>query len=77
MRALKVSYSDVGEGGVAVNCENTQFFLNNLYMMSLELFAGRNWVRGGRRFICNRKDEIIHGLSPGVKCVAPLFRDVY
>ena len=32
LRALKVSYSDVGEGGVAVNCEKTQFFLNTLYM---------------------------------------------
>ena len=32
MRALKVFYSDVGEGGVAVNCEKTQFFLNTLYM---------------------------------------------
>ena len=32
MRALKVSYSDVGEGGVAVNCEKTQFFLNTLYI---------------------------------------------
>ena len=31
MRALKVSYSDVGEGWVAVNCEKTQFFLNTLY----------------------------------------------
>ena len=29
--ALKVSYSDVGEGGVAVNCEKPQFFLNTLY----------------------------------------------
>ena len=27
----KVSYSDVGEGGVAVYCEKTQFFLNTLY----------------------------------------------
>ena len=33
-RALKVSYSDVGEGGVAVNCEKTQFFLNTLYIKS-------------------------------------------
>ena len=31
LRALKVSYSDVGEGAVAVNCEKTQFFLNTLY----------------------------------------------
>ena len=30
-RALKVSYSDKGEGGIAVNCEKTHFFLNNLY----------------------------------------------
>ena len=29
---MKVSYSDVGEGGVAVNCEKTQFFLNTLYL---------------------------------------------
>ena len=28
--ALKVFYSDVGEGGVAVNCEKTLFFLNTL-----------------------------------------------
>ena len=38
---------------------------------------GRNWVilRGGRRYIGNRADEIIHGLShPGV---APLFRDMF
>ena len=32
LRALKVSYSDVGEGGVAVNCEKTLFFLNTLYI---------------------------------------------
>ena len=30
----------------------------------------------GRRYIYNRKDEIIHGLSPSVKYVAPLFRDM-
>ena len=30
----------------------------------------------GRRYIYNRKDEIIHGLSPSVKCVAPLFGDM-
>ena len=37
---------------------------------------GRNTVilGGGRSCICNRKDEIIHGLSPSVKCVLPLFR---
>ena len=32
MIALKVSDSDVGEGGVAVNCEKTQYFLNTLYI---------------------------------------------
>ena len=33
LRALKVSYSDVGEGGVAVNCEKTQFLMNTLYYL--------------------------------------------
>ena len=36
---------------------------------------GRNWVilRGGAGiFMIGRMDEIIHGLSPSVKCVAPL-----
>ena len=32
LRALKVSYSDVGEAGVAVKCEKKQFFLNTLYL---------------------------------------------
>ena len=32
---MKVSYSDVGEGGVAVICEKTQFFLNTLYLSPL------------------------------------------
>ena len=39
----------------------------------------RNWIilRGGwHSYFCNRKDEIIYGLSPNVKCVAPLFRDI-
>ena len=38
----------------------------------------RNWVilRRGHSYICNRKDKIIHGLSPSVKCAAPLFRDM-
>ena len=26
-------YSDVGKGGVAVNCEKTQFFMNILYIL--------------------------------------------
>ena len=36
---------------------------------------GRSWVtlRGGRRYICYRKDEIMHGICPSEKCVAPLF----
>ena len=40
---------------------------------------GRNRVilRGGTRYICNSKDEIIHGLIPSVKCVAPLIRDMF
>ena len=33
LRALKVSYSDVGEGAFAVNCEKAQFFLNTLYLL--------------------------------------------
>ena len=33
---------------------------------------GRNWVIMGRRYIWNRKDEILHGLSPRVKWVARL-----
>ena len=37
-RALKVSYSDVGEGGVAVNCEKIQFFMNTLYIRRLFSF---------------------------------------
>ena len=39
---------------------------------------GRNWVilRGGAGIFYFRKDELIHGLSPNVKCVAPLFRDM-
>ena len=28
---------------------------------------------GAGIFIMHRKDEIIHGLSPSVKCVTPLF----
>ena len=37
---------------------------------------GHNWVilRGGPRYNCNRKDEIIHHRSPRVKCVTPHFR---
>ena len=29
---LKVSYSDVGEGGIEVNCEKKQFSMNTLYL---------------------------------------------
>ena len=32
LRALKVSYSNEGEAGLAVNCEKTRFFLNTLYI---------------------------------------------
>ena len=41
---------------------------------------GHNWVilRGVRLYICDRKVEIILGLSPSVsvKCVLPLFRNI-
>ena len=39
---------------------------------------GRQWVilRGGRMYIYNRTDEIIHGLSPSVNRVAPTIRDM-
>ena len=44
VRALKVSYSDVGKGGVAENCEKTQFFLITLYIpYSLSV-----WVKSNR-----------------------------
>ena len=35
---------------------------------------GLNWVilRGGRRYICNKKDEIIHVLCPSVKGVTDM-----
>ena len=38
----------------------------------------RNWVilLGGRKYIYDRKDEIIHGLVPSIKCVTTLFRDM-
>ena len=47
--------------------------------VSITGLQGCNWVilRGGRRYIYDRKDEIIHGLSPSVKCIAPLFRDMF
>ena len=35
-----------------------------------------NSERGGGSHIYNRKDEIIYGLGPSVKCVVPLFRDM-
>ena len=37
---------------------------------------GRNWIfwRERLRYIFNKKDVIIYGLCPSVKCVAPLFR---
>ena len=40
------------------------------------LMQGRNWVilRGDAGIFLIGKDEIIHGLSPSVKCVALLFR---
>ena len=41
--------------------------------------SGRNWVilkEGAQVYLYNRKDEIIHGLSPNLNCVAPLNRDM-
>ena len=47
-KALKVSYSDVNEGGVAVNCEKTQFFLNTLYFSLCALRATRREIESGK-----------------------------
>ena len=56
MRAFKVSYNDVGEGGVAVNCEkNTIFpvlyqcletgtYHVNVYKLALIKSMLRNWM---------------------------------
>ena len=47
-----------------------QYFLNTLYVQAraqLGKFEG-----GGRRYICDSKDEIIHGLNQSLQCVAPL-----
>ena len=41
LRDLKVSYNDVGDGGVAVNCEKKTFFLNTLYVLPLFLLSRR------------------------------------
>ena len=38
LRALKVSYNDVGEGGIAVNCKKTQIFLNTLFISYLSKY---------------------------------------
>ena len=46
-----------------------------IYVCVSAWYDGVN-LRGGRRYIYNRKHEIIHGLSPGVKFVKPLFRDM-
>ena len=35
-----------------------------------------NFERGAQVYICNGMDDIIHGLSPSVNCVVPLFRDM-
>ena len=53
------------------------FFIANfsaIWVYKGILKQGRNWVilSGGREYICSRKDEIIHGLSPSVICVASL-----
>ena len=42
------------------------------------VLQGRNWVilRGGCRYIYDRKEKIVHSLSQSVKCGAPLIRDM-
>ena len=50
---------------------------SNMNMQYVVKAVWRNWVilrRGGGRYINKRKDEIIHGLSPSVKCVASQLR---
>ena len=42
------------------------------YMIPEQTGAQLGNFERGRRFICNSKDEIVHGLSPCVICVAPL-----
>ena len=56
MRALKVSYSYVGEGGVAVNCEKTQFFLDTLYTACLSYFQDQQLLLPitSRDLICKK-----------------------
>ena len=63
--ALKVSYSDEGEGGVAGNCEKTPFFLNTLYNI---MFWG-GYIIGGVR--CDGFDNYIpvHIHMLNVKCM--------
>ena len=63
----------------AKNGSFRSFNLKNYNENKQRSFAGAhhsNFERG-RRYIYNRKGEIIHGLSPRVKCVAPLFRDMF
>ena len=58
----------VGEKGVALKVGET----------AASHLQGHNWIilSGGRRYISIRKDEIKHCLSPSVKCVALLLKDM-
>ena len=51
----------------------------NFIQSKLAINQARNWVnlRGGRRYICNTKDEIIHGLAPSVKLCCASIRDMF
>ena len=49
------------------------------YMQVISMYRGatRKFLEGGGRwYIYNRKDEIIHGLSQSIKCVTPIYRDM-
>ena len=39
-------------------------FHEHCFRVDLGNVQGRNWIilKGGRRYICHRKDEIVHGL---------------
>ena len=38
--------------------------------------TSRGATERGRRYICDRKDEIVDGLSQSVKCVAPFLGEM-
>ena len=70
-KALKVSYSDVGEGGVAVkvNCEKTQFFLNTLYLL---MFVSGPFMARSSRMRTLSCSTSVQELSPWLMQVWPI-----